>query len=94
MFASLNHLLEATGQRLNTACLVDEVARTALEGESLVLGLGMARQEDKRHMVTRLLERGPVTAIVIVPALHLTHGAARISAFAWPDLRLHPHCCA
>jgi len=50
VLASLNHLPEATGQSLDTPCLVDEVERTAFEGELLVRRLGVARQEYQRHI--------------------------------------------
>jgi hypothetical protein len=41
--ARFGHESEAPGENLHAACLVDEVERTAFEGEFFVRRLGLAR---------------------------------------------------
>ena len=49
---------EATGQNLHATCLVDEVERTAFEGEFLVYQRGVARQEHHRQGHAALAQFG------------------------------------
>ena len=50
------HESETLGENLHAACLVDEVERTAIEGEFLVRRLSVARQEHHRQVHAALAQ--------------------------------------
>src|SRR5712671_1829468 len=54
--AGFGHESETPGENLHAACLVDEVERTAFEGEFFVRRLEVARQEHYRQVHAALAQ--------------------------------------